>query len=143
MTDNSKSSFLRKLRATSQTAAMADMAMLLLVFFLVTTTTELPEEAKVSLPKAQTEGTEPNSYYISISKTGTIFWDKEVVTYESLQSKLAQNSAENSRKVVINADKDLMYSSVSAVLDLLKQYEYLNVIFLSESRDVKKSEHVQ
>ena len=138
-----RESFLRKLRATSQTAAMADMAMLLLVFFLVTTTSELPEEAQIVLPQAQTEGTEPNSYYITISSNGELYWYNQVVTFQVLQNKLATNTGQNDRKVVINADKDLTYASVSAVLDLLKKYEFLNVIFLSEPINSEKPEHAK
>ena len=130
-----KRDFIKKLRGASQTAAMADMAMLLLIFFLVTTVSELPEEAGIELPVAQTDGTEPNSYYVTLNREGKIYWSNEVVGLSGLQEKLVENSHDNERKVVLNADRDLDYSAVAQVLEMLKEYDFLNVVFLSEPRE--------
>ena len=126
--------FLKKLKGASQTAAMADMAMLLLIFFLVTTTSEIPDEP-IELPRAETEGTQPNSFYISIAISGRMYWSNEVVDMAGLQNKLAANRHDNDKNVVIYADKDLNYSQVIPVLDMLKEYEFLKVIYQSEPRE--------
>ena len=131
----SKRDFLSKLKGASQTAAMADMAMLLLIFFLVTTVSELPEEAGIELPIAQTDGTEPNSFYITLNREGKLYWSNEVVTMDQLKNKLADNAHDNERKVVVNADRELDYSAVSLILETLKEYDFLNVVFLSEPRE--------
>ena len=131
----SKRDFISRLKGASQTAAMADMAMLLLIFFLVTTVSELPEEAGIELPVAETDGTEPNSYYITLNREGKLYWSNEVVTLSQLQEKLVANAHDNERKVVVNADRDLDYSQVAQILETLKEYDFLNVVFLSEPRE--------
>lgn len=131
----SRRSFISKLRGASQTAAMADMALLLLIFFLVTTVSELPEEAAIELPIAETDGTEPNSYYITLNREGNLYWSNEEVTIEQLKNKLAENAHDNEKKVVINADRELDYTAIALILETLKEYDFLNVVFLSEPRE--------
>lgn len=127
-----KSSFLSRLAAASQTAAMADIALLLLIFFMVTTTSDLPDEPGILLPQAQTEGTEPNSYYITLTPDARIFWFHDQVSYEGLAKKLVENQFDSEKKVVVNAHKDLPYSEIAPVMDILKNNDFRNVMLLSE-----------
>ncbi len=124
--------FLRRLFAVSQTAAMADIALLLLIFFMVTTTTDMPDEPGIVLPQAETEGAEPNSYYITITPDGRLFWFHDQITLEILSKKLIENRFDIEKKVVVFAHKDLPYSIISQVLDVLKVHEFRNVMLLSE-----------
>lgn len=130
-----QSSFLKKLKGFSTGAAMADLAMLLLVFFMATTTTEPPKGVEVELPKAKTEGAEQDSIYISISNKGDIWYEGAMVTPEELSDKLAMRRADTDRAVAVTADKNLEYSIVKATLDVLKQQEFYNVVFMSESKE--------
>ncbi len=114
---------------------MADLAMLLLIFFMTTTTTEPPQGVDVTLPKAKTEGTEQDSVYITIGNNGAIYLDSNMINLEQLQDNLAMRQSEKDRVVAVTADKDLPYSTVQKVLDVLRDQDFLNVVFMSEPNE--------
>ena len=82
---------------------MADMALLLLVFFMATTSTEPPKGVEVEIPKARTRGAEQDSLYISISKQGYIYFDGKETTLEGLKDQLSMRAGEIDRPVAITA----------------------------------------
>ncbi len=131
-------SFLKKLKPISFGATMADMALLLLVFFMASTSTEPPKGVEVSLPKAQTEGAEQDSLYITISKKGGLYFDGRAVTLQMLRDNLEMRKGEKDRIISITADKSLDYEIVAQVLLLLQEQDFLNVVFMSESREDEK-----
>ncbi|MDY6933369.1 MAG: biopolymer transporter ExbD [Spirochaetota bacterium] len=113
---------------------MADLALLLLVFFMASTTTEPPKGVEVELPHARTEGAEQDSLYISISKEGYFYFDGKAVTLEELSDNLAMRQGEKDHVIAITADKNLDYEVVSQVLLVLQEQDFLNVVFMSEPR---------
>lgn len=115
-------------------AAMADIALLLLVFFMATTTTEPPKGVEVDLPRAQTEGAEQDNIYISIGRNGRIYYDHGFVTLDNLKDQLALRMGEKDRVVAITADKNLPYATIQKVLNLLKELDFLNVVFMSQPK---------
>ncbi len=127
-----KKSFLDKLKPISIGSAMADMALLLLVFFMASTTTEPPKGVEVELPKAETQGAEQDSLYISISKEGNVYFDQKPVDIQQLSDRLAMRQGEKDRVISISADKNLDYNIVSKVLLVLQKQDFLNVVFMSE-----------
>ena len=129
----------RKLKVASFASAMADMAFLLLVFFMASTSTEPPRGVEVDLPKAETQGAEQDSIYVSITAYGDIYFEGNPVSIEQLSDGLAMRGGEMDQPVAVTADKTLDYSIVANVLDVFSQNEFLNVIFMSEPRktDVK------
>ena len=129
-----KGSFLRKLKIVSVGSAMADLAMLLLVFFMATTTTEPPKGVDVELPQAETQGAEQDSLYITISINGELYFDGKKVTIEELQDSLAMRQSEKDRIMSITADKNLNYETIAEVLKILQQQEFFNVVFMSQPR---------
>ncbi len=133
-----KNSFLKKLKPISFGAAMADMALLLLVFFMATTSTDRPKVVEVSLPIAQTEGAEQDSLYITISKNGDLYFDDSPVTIQELRYNLEMRQGEKDRIISITADKSLDYEVVAQVLLLLQEQDFLNVVFMSESKEDQK-----
>ncbi|MEJ5360796.1 MAG: biopolymer transporter ExbD [Spirochaetota bacterium] len=130
-----QSSFLKKLRSFSLGASAADMAMLLLVFFMATTSTEPPKGVTAELPQAVTQGAEQDSIYISISKEGNLYFDGKESSIEDIKDQLAIRQNEKDRIVSITADKDLPYSVVADVINILRQYDFLNVVFISQPRE--------
>jgi len=131
-------SILKRLKAVSIGSAMADMALLLLVFFMASTSTEPPKGVEVDLPKALTQGAEQDSLYLTISKSGNLYFEGKQVSLQELQDNLVMRQPEKSRVVAITADKNLPYHVVWNVLSLLKQQDFLNVVFMSESREDDK-----
>lgn len=128
-------SFLKKLKPISTGAAMADLALLLLIFFMASTTTEPPKGVEVNLPKAQTEGAEQDSIYISVSSDAKIYYDSRPITLEELSDDLAMRSGEKDRIISITADKNLPYSTIQKLLDVLKERDFLNVVFMAEPKE--------
>ena len=124
-------SFLGRLKLISLGSAMADMALLLLVFFMATTSTEPPKGVEVDLPDAQTEGAEQDSLYISISNSGGIYFDGKKSSLQELKDDLMLRGGEIEKTVAITADKNLDYRTVRSVLDLLQEMDFLNIIFMS------------
>ncbi len=128
-------SFLNKLKHASIGSAMADMALLLLVFFMASTSAEPPKGVEVELPKAETQGAEQDSLYVSISNEGNIYFDGKPVSIEELSDRLAMRQSEKDRVISITADKNLDYKIISGVLLVLKRQDFLNIVFMSESRN--------
>ena len=128
------SGFMKKLKTAGMGAAMADMALLLLVFFMASTTTEPPKGVEVELPKAQTEGAEQDSLYISISNQGKIYFDGANLTLNDLYDRLAMRQGERDRIVAITADKSLPYKTIADLMDVLKKRDFLNIVFMAEEK---------
>jgi len=111
---------------------MADMALLLLVFFMVSTSTEPPWGIQVDLPMAITASAGQDSVHITISKMGVIYLNGEAVTYEEVNDYLAMHQWEKDWVVSITADKNLSYKRISDILAVLQSHDFLNVVFMSE-----------
>ena len=124
-----------KIPVVSLGAAMADIALLLLVFFMATTSTEPPKGVEVALPKALTSGAEQDNIYISIGKKGRIFYEGRPTDLENLKDLLSMRQGEKDRVVAITADKNLDYSIVKGLLDVLKESDFLNIVFMSIPRE--------
>ena len=114
---------------------MADMALLLLVFFMASTSTEPPKGVEVELPVAKTRGAEQESLYVTISKQGELFLDGKATSLEGLGVSLAFRQSEKSHIVSITADKSIKYDLISQVLGVLRKEDFLNIVFVSESID--------
>jgi len=136
-----KQKILKKLQQISFGAAMADMALLLLIFFMASTSTEPPKGVEVELPCAETIGAEQDSIYITISKQGAIYFDGNPVTLNQLMESLAIRYTEKDRIVSITADKSLAYEVIAQVLYILQEQDFLNVVFMSEPR--KDAEQIE
>ncbi|MBN2434961.1 MAG: biopolymer transporter ExbD [Spirochaetes bacterium] len=130
-----RESFLKKIKYASIGSAMADMALLLLVFFMATTTSEPPKGVDVELPVADAKGAEQDTFYLTIGSDGAVYLDGEYVTGEQLRDQLGMRAGEKDRTISITADKDLNYGQVASVLNILKEKEFLNVVFMSQPRE--------
>ena len=112
---------------------MADMAMLLLVFFMATTSTEPPKGVEVELPKASVQGAEQDSLYLTVT-ADAVYLDSERSSYEDLGDLLSMRGGETDRTVSITADRALPYKNMSEVLKLLREHDFLNIVFMAQPR---------
>ncbi len=138
-----RNSFLKRLKPISFGAAMADMALLLLVFFMASTSTDPPKGVEVDLPKARTEGAEQDSVYVTISHKGELYYDGNPVTLQQLHDHLAMRQSESDRIISITAEKSLNYEVVAQVLNVLQEQNFLNVVFMSEPHDKENESNVK
>ena len=122
---------------------MADIAFLLIVFFMVTFTSEV-DRTQVSLPKTEVRKEIPaQSAYISVTEAGLIRvsngeeMSASVPGVEDVLSFAAQVVAVDPTKdFVIKADNNVPYRTVDKVIDALKQAKVENIFLLSRAETV-------
>ena len=106
------------------TSSMADIAFLLLIFFLVTTTIDMDKGLGMVLP-AEGEELEINKKNILnclINSTGNVLLGGEGVEIKNLSKTIRQKLAENDKLVIsVKAHKASSYKDYVPVIDQLKQ----------------------
>ena len=106
------------------TSSMADIAFLLLIFFLVTTTIDMDKGLGMVLP-AEGEELEINKKNILnclINSTGNVLLGGEGVEIKNLSKTIRQKIAENDKLVIsVKAHKASSYKDYVRVIDQLKQ----------------------
>ena len=127
------------------TASMADIAFLLIVFFMVTITFE-QDKTQVALPKTELRFEVPKkAAVISVTDIGQI----RVSSGEEMSVPVAPDDvvtfAANlvtqfpGRPVVLKADDSVPYRNIDKVIDSLKQAKVEKIFLLSEQRTVEDS----
>lgn len=113
---------------------LIDIMLVLMIIFLVTATVLNPT-IPLNLPKtsAQVNPAPPKAVQVSIDKDGNIFWDKEKLTLNQLNSRFAEQSKlTDTPTIQLRADKDSRYDNVAQVLAMASQYQLTNIAFVSE-----------
>lgn len=124
--------------AVIPTASMADVAFLLIIFFLVTFQIEV-DKTQVSLPATGIRLEVPEkSAYISITEDGTVRVStgeeiSQIVPMADVVSFASSTVARDpERAFVLKADRDTPYKLVDQVVDALKQSKAKTIYLLSE-----------
>lgn len=125
------------------TASMADIAFLLIIFFLLTLNIQV-DKTQVELPTTVVRSEpERRSAYISITENGvirvsggeevsvTVPSPADVLSFAS--SVVAQNP---NKEFVLKADEGVPYSYVDQVIDALKQAQARVIYLLSDAKTV-------
>jgi len=133
--------------AVIPTASMADIAMLLIIFFLVTFQIEV-DKTQVDLPSTAIRLEVPEkSAYVSVTEDGFIRVSsgeeisvqvpgpEEVFSFAS-----GVISRDPSRAFVLKADRDTPYQMVDEVIDALKRANVRDVYLLSGAETRQQSE---
>jgi biopolymer transport protein ExbD len=116
----------RRARASSKipTATMADIAFLLIVFFLVTTSFSDDKGLGLTLPPygSATRVPSRNITKVLINSVGEIMHDQSMVTLEALGARISRMSEENENLIVsIKTAPDTRYEHFVDVVDEVKQ----------------------
>jgi biopolymer transport protein ExbD len=122
---------------------MADIAFLLIIFFMVTITFEV-DKTQVTLPETDLRYEVPKkSAYISVTEDGTIRVSSgEEISFpvpgpEDVVSFAATVVAVDPQKAfVVKADEKVRYQIVDRVIDALKQAKVENLYLLSRAETV-------
>lgn len=133
--------------AVIPTASMADIAFLLIIFFMLTITFEV-DKTQVDLPRTAIRMEVPKkAAYISITENGQIrVSDGEEVSSlvpgpEDVLSFAAEVLATNPEKeFVLKADRTVPYETVDRVVDALKQAKARVIYLLSQQETVSGQE---
>ena len=102
---------------------LLDLAFVLLVIFIITTT-PIVNDLDVDLPSAAHRPKDPKSKvnYVTIETTGRMFLNKEEVTVDALQEKVAALRLEDpDLNMVIRGSAKTKYQKIVQVMDMLQQ----------------------
>lgn len=113
---------------------LIDIMLVLMIIFLVTATVLNPT-VPLNLPNttAQVNPTPPKVVQISIDKDGRLFWDKQPLTMDELNVRLAEQSKlADTPSIQLRADKDSRYEPVAQVLAMASQHQLTKIAFVSE-----------
>jgi biopolymer transport protein ExbD len=114
------------LRNKSSTAfsfiSLADVVLLLLIFFLLSSTFIVQPGIRVRLPKARTEERESErNILVSVTRDGDVYLGDENVDLDALPAKLySLLLGDPEQLIVLRADKDVSLSRVVQILDMAK-----------------------
>jgi biopolymer transport protein TolR len=104
---------------------MIDVALVLLLIFMITTPLLVRSQLKINLPKAKTVETTPpprQIIQIAMDKSGAIYINGQPVQARDLENKLKAVVVDPEHQpIVIEADKDIPFHHVVAVLDSAKR----------------------
>jgi len=106
------------------TSSMADIAFLLLIFFLVTTTIDMDKGLGMVLPAEgeEIEISKKNIINCLINSTGNVLLGGEGIEIRDLSKSIRQKLAENDKLIVsVKAHKSTSYKDYIAVIDQLKR----------------------
>jgi len=124
----------RKTKVDSEipNASMSDIAFLLLIFFMVSTTFVKEKGLKVDLPRAETiqKINRRNAATIYVSRSGLISIDDFATQVDQIQFVMQSKIAENPALITsFRTDKDTEYGIMVDVMNELKRANALRISF--------------
>ena len=111
-------------KATIPTSSMADIAFLIIVFFLVTSSFSHDKGLGLTLPPHGTATRVPsrNITKVWINAAGEIMHDQDIVSLEVMEERIRRMTEQNPRLIVsIKSDPDARYEYFVDVIDSIKQ----------------------
>jgi len=112
----------RKRMVLFSTISLTDIVLLLLIFFLLTSSFVVQPGIKVKLPKAASgQQDDSNKIYITVTLDDQIFINQKKTSLSQLATQLKQLLRDDPNKlVVIQADKDLSLEKTIRIVDTAK-----------------------
>lgn len=112
----------RPRRVTLDLTPLIDVVLMLVIFFMLTTTFVLSPGIQVDLPQGNSmQQSQESDAIIIITEEGTVYYEDERVTLESLEAGLRQRQQQQSGvRIVIKADTHAEHGQVVDVMDLAK-----------------------
>ena len=110
-------------RGEIPTASMADIAFLLLIFFLVTTTIDMDKGLGIVLPAEgeEIEIKKDNILNCLINSSGNVLLGGESIKTKDISKEIRRKIAENDKLIIsVKAHEKTKYSDYIAVMDQLK-----------------------
>ncbi|MCG8512613.1 MAG: biopolymer transporter ExbD [Halanaerobiales bacterium] len=117
---------------------MIDVIFFLLVFFMLFTTFRTtPTGIDMELPRAVTVSQQKDeNIIIDIDRTGKIYYQGEILSATGLQQIATEKFAKNNQIVaIINADQNVMYKHIVAVMDNLRQVGIYRLALAAEKKE--------
>jgi biopolymer transport protein ExbD len=119
---------------------LLDLAFVLLVIFIITTT-PIVNDLDLTLPTASRHQKDPprKANYITVRADGEVWLNKEPVDVARLQSRLVDlRMDDRDLSVIVRGDGKAKYRQIRAVLDSIQQANVGKVDLATEAADQKK-----
>jgi len=116
---------------------LTDVALVLLIIFMVTTPLIMQAGVKVNLPATVTSEVQPETNLtITVTREGNVYFNEKQVTMESLRFYVEQGLMTNKeRLIIINADKEVLHGQVVSVLDMVKLAGAKRIAIATEKKE--------
>ena len=132
--------FKKKSKVASEipTASMADIAFLLLIFFMVSTTFRKEQKRPVTFPKAEatqkSDAKRKNILHVWVEKSGNVFINDRNVPFNQISNVVLPIYRESDRQLVVSirADRDTPYKYIDQVEQELREANAVRVIFYTD-----------
>lgn len=126
-----------KILDTFSFSSLTDIVLLLLIFFLLSSTFIIQPGIKVKLPVSDTaESTNEKSISITLTKNGGIYLNQNQVSFNDLPAKWNQLMAINpDQAIIIRADKGVTIERTVAILDIGKRVGATNFNIATEKSE--------
>ena len=107
-------------------AAMTDVILLLLIFFMITSSVANQSAIDVKLPKGENEAPNvPDPLTVSIKPDGSYFVEDIPTTKEQLETAITSKLSSNPNpSFTIRADKDCLHKDVVYVMEIAERNKY-------------------
>jgi biopolymer transport protein ExbD len=135
-----KSIIRRRSRGTEiPTASTADIAFLLILFFMVTTVFRATTlRLNITLPQAKSTERilmRRNVSYVWVDINSKVYVDDNIVPKELVAAKMAPKIWDNPELIaILNVDQSVAYGIVDVILDQLKEAKAFRITFAAEFR---------
>ena len=108
---------------TFNAIGLTDIVLLLLIFFLLSSTFILQPGIQVDLPEAQvTETVDRETLTVTIPATGGVYLNDEAVSMAELGARLQQEIARGAdRDIILRADENIPFKRAVEVMDIAKR----------------------
>lgn len=134
----------QKIQNKVPTASMADIAFLLLIFFMTTTIFKMEDGLPITLPRAETAQKQAREkiMHIWIDAGGRISINDKLVQVPQIADILKNMLSEKPDLIVaFNADDRAPYGRVSDVMDQLKEANAIRVSFTADPETAQSRLH--
>jgi len=136
----------RRIGITIDMTPMVDVAFLLLIFFMTTTSFKPPERVGVTLPgsKSEIHVPETNTIVLTVNTAGEVFISDEnlsqtvqVEKVDLVKAILTWRAKNPAAVVVVKGDKDVNYGDVADVMDALAESMTLRFNLMTDLKQKK------
>jgi biopolymer transport protein ExbD len=135
----SQGGFKRKSKAASEipSSSLADMAFLLLIFFMVSTTFRKEQQRDVTFPEAEAtkkmDDARADILHVFVEKDGAVFINDQNVEMANVSNVVAPIYADNQKLlIVLRADVDAPYRYIDAIQKELQESGAVRVTFYTD-----------
>jgi biopolymer transport protein ExbD len=136
----------RRIGITIDMTPMVDVAFLLLIFFMTTTSFKPPERVGVTLPgsKSEIHVPETNTIVLTVNSAGELFISNENLSQtmqvdkaDMVKAILTWRAKNPAAVVVVKGDKDVDYGDVADVMDALAESQTLRFNLMTDLKQKK------